>query len=527
MFSARHLLVYSWANQMTFTWHLDHSRPLALSRRSTSAARVLDDVTQAKISNRQWKHAYRKRVIATDAAIILVVVAFAQFARFGLPIDGADHIWFARASYSAALIITWLVALAAQQSWDPTLTSTGSDEYRRVALASAWVFGIIAATALTFQLYPLIARGFLLIVLPLGSVALLLGRYSLRRDLAKKRAAGQFSNNVVVLGTPRSIADFCQCISRERTAGYQIIGACIAGPEGAIGDEVVTPIGAIPVLGVAESIENALRLTNADTLAVTATEHLGYEGMRTLSWQLDTLKVDLIVAPGMTDVAGPRLKIRPIDNLPLFHIARSRQDAPSRIQKRVFDLTLGSVALLALLPVMLLAALAIKLDDGGPIFFRQDRVGFRSAPFRIYKFRTMLVDSDERKTSEQAARGQDNVIFYKSASDSRITRVGRFLRRTSIDEIPQLLNVIGGAMSLVGPRPLVPGEGRSVQYFVERRALVKPGMTGLWQVSGRSDVSAEERIRLDHSYVDNWSPVQDLVILCRTLQAVLNRQGAY
>ncbi len=173
---------------------------------------------------------------------------------------------------------------------------------------------------------------------------------------------------------------------------------------------------------------------------------------------------------------------------------------------------------------MLAAAIAIKLDDGGPIFFRQERVGYRGNPFRIFKFRTMVVDSEQRKESEQAAHGQSNVIFYKSANDSRVTPVGRFLRKTSIDEIPQIFNVLSGAMSLVGPRPLVPGEGESVEYFVERRSLVKPGMTGLWQVCGRSDVSAEERIRLDHSYVDNWSFVQDLVIMWRTVRAVLKRR---
>lgn len=512
---------------MTALRPIGHSNWFAPSPRSTSAAQVLHGVAQAKLTNHQWKRSYRARVILTDTTVIVTTVAVAQIARFGLPEDlYADRGWLARAGYSVALIITWLLALGAQQSWDPTLAGTGSEQYRRVVLATAWVFGIIAATALTFQLYPLIARGYLLIALPLGLVGLACGRYLLRRSLARKRADGEYTNNVVILGSPRSIADFCQCLTRDSTAGYQVIGACIAGFDGTIGDEVVTPIGPIPVLGDAESIEDALRLTNADALAVTATEHLGYEGMRTLAWRLDALKVDLIVAPGMTDVAGPRLKIRPIDNLPLFHIARSRHDGPSRIQKRMFDLTLGSVALLMLLPVMLVAAVAIKFDDGGPVFFRQDRVGFRGMPFRIFKFRTMLVDSEEKKASERVARGQSNVVFYKSACDSRITRVGRFLRKTSIDEIPQLFNVIGGTMSLVGPRPLVPGEGQSIQYFVERRALVKPGMTGLWQVSGRSNVSAEERIRLDHSYIDNWSFVQDFVIVWRTVRAVLKKQGA-
>jgi exopolysaccharide biosynthesis polyprenyl glycosylphosphotransferase len=232
------------------------------------------------------------------------------------------------------------------------------------------------------------------------------------------------------------------------------------------------------------------------------------------------------MVPGMTDITGTRLRMRPIDNLPLFHIAPPRHDGPSAVAKRLFDLVFGSLALVAALPVMTVAALAIKLSDRGPVIFRQVRVGQAGNRFHIYKFRTMTVDAEAKTDAERAAAGHTGV-FYKSASDSRVTRVGRLLRSTSIDELPQLFNVLGGSMSVVGPRPLVPGEGQSVEHFVERRGMVKPGITGLWQISGRSDVSEEERIRLDHSYVDNWSYIQDLVIVWRTIRAVLKREGAY
>jgi lipopolysaccharide/colanic/teichoic acid biosynthesis glycosyltransferase len=171
--------------------------------------------------------------------------------------------------------------------------------------------------------------------------------------------------------------------------------------------------------------------------------------------------------------------------------------------------------------------MAIKLDDGGPVFFRQDRVGHLGKRFRVFKLRTMSVDAEARKEAEQATTTNSGAVFFKSATDSRITRVGRFLRATSVDELPQLFNVLGGSMSLVGPRPLVPGEGDSIEHFVEHRGLVKPGMTGLWQISGRSSVSDEDRIRLDHSYVDNWSCVDDMLIVWRTVRVVLKRQGAY
>jgi exopolysaccharide biosynthesis polyprenyl glycosylphosphotransferase len=237
----------------------------------------------------------------------------------------------------------------------------------------------------------------------------------------------------------------------------------------------------------------------------------------------------MIVAPGMMDIAGPRLKVRPIDNVPLFHIARPEHDSgPSRYGKRLFDLAFASVALVLLMPVFIAVALAIKLDDKGPVFFRQERPGLHGRTFRILKYRTMSTDPDSSKQAERApVEPLEEIFFCKSESDNRVTRVGRFLRKTSLDEIPQLFNVLAGAMSIVGPRPLIPGEGLSVEYYMERRALVKPGITGLWQISGRSAVSAEERIRLDHSYVDNWSLLGDMVLVLRTVRAVLTGRGAY
>jgi exopolysaccharide biosynthesis polyprenyl glycosylphosphotransferase len=237
----------------------------------------------------------------------------------------------------------------------------------------------------------------------------------------------------------------------------------------------------------------------------------------------------MIVVPGMADIAGPRLKVRPIDNVPLFHIARPEHDSgPARYGKRLFDLAFASVALVLLIPVFIAVALAIKLDDRGPVFFRQERPGLQGKSFRILKFRTMSVDPDAGKQVQHAGvEASEEIFFCKSESDGRVTRVGRFLRKTSLDEISQLFNVLSGAMSIVGPRPLIPGEGLSVEYYLERRALVKPGITGLWQISGRSAVSADERIRLDHSYVDNWSLMWDMVIVLRTVRAVLKRRGAY
>ncbi|MDH6196793.1 exopolysaccharide biosynthesis polyprenyl glycosylphosphotransferase [Mycobacterium frederiksbergense] len=489
---------------------------------------LLTSAEAGDAEGRQWKRRYRWRLFVVDALVIIGAVALAQYGRFWLlaadgPQAGAD--WTRACVLSVLLAVVWFAALSWSESRDLSLVGVGSEEYRRVVSATAWVFGITAIGSLILQTQ--VSRGYLLIALPVGLVGLVMGRHLLRRGLGKRRTRGEFMTRVVALGGSESVGVLCDSLCRSTPAGYRIVGVCIPDFDGEAGQYLSTPAGAIPVLGDENSVEIALRLTGADALAVTAVERLGQENMRKLAWRLDSLGVDMIVVPGMTDIAGPRLKLRPIDNLPLFHIARPRYDGPSSTGKRAFDIIFALLALPFVLLVMAGVAIAIKLDDGGPVFYRQMRVGQHGKRFRIWKFRTMMVGADAVKSDERASAGALDAVFFKSASDSRITSVGRVLRAASIDELPQLFNVLDGSMSIVGPRPLVPGEGDSVEHFVQRRALVKPGMTGLWQVSGRSDVSEEERIRLDHSYVDNWSSVQDLIIVWRTIRAVLKREGAY
>lgn len=493
-----------------------------------SVKNLLEVATATEHLGRRWQESYRTRLLVVDTVVVVGAVALGQFGRFGLfaTAEDATTVTLTRlTALSLILALCWLVALSLVDSRDVSLVGVGSEEYRRVVSATAGVFGAVAIVSLLLQ--EQISRGYLIIALPVGLVGLVLGRHLLRRNLIKRRNRGEFITRVVVLGSVDSVDVLCTHLGRSTPAGYSVAAACIPGFHGDLGEHIDTVAGSVPVLGDQDSVELALRMTGADALAVAAVEQLGHEKMRRLAWRLDSLGVDMIVMPGMTDIAGPRLKLRPIDNLPLFHIARQRHDGPRKHSKRLFDLVFGTMATIAGAPIMLAVALAIKLDDGGPVFFRQVRVGHQGRLFRIVKFRTMSVDAEAKKADERAASEPEAKVFFKSAADSRITRVGKFLRSTSLDEIPQIFNVLAGSMSVVGPRPLVPGEGESVEHFVQRRALVNPGMTGLWQVSGRSDVSDDERIRLDHSYVDNWSVVQDLVIVWRTVRAVLKRDGAY
>jgi exopolysaccharide biosynthesis polyprenyl glycosylphosphotransferase len=298
------------------------------------------------------------------------------------------------------------------------------------------------------------------------------------------------------------------------------------GHTGEHGDTITVGGRVIPVLGNERDVVDSLQFCRADTVAVTATEHLGHEGMRDLAWALEPHHVDLVVAPGMMDVAGPRLSMRPVAGLPLIHVEKPQFHGSNKFAKTAFDLVSASLVLVALAPLMLIVAAIIKIGDRGPIFYRQERVGLNGETFRMWKFRSMVPNADKKFAAVREALGQSEGTFFKSARDPRITPIGRFIRKTSIDELPQLFNVLTREMSLVGPRPLIEGEGRGVPGFVERRMLVRPGMTGLWQVSGRSDLPSDERVRLDLLYVENWSMVQDLLIIGRTIQAVVKSEGA-
>ena len=488
--------------------------------------RMLTDAPAARARRRHWERVHRRRVLTVDTLVVIAVITLAQVGTFRLsPAENSTErtSWHSVTALSIILAISWLVALGLQQSRDISLVGIGSEEYRRVVSATLWVFGLVAMSSVLFEAH--MPREYVCISLVLGLIALVIGRHLVRRDLNKRRTRGEFVTRVVVLGEPECLRVLCESFGRTPGAGYRVVGVCVPDLDGRVGQELVMPTGVVPVLGDKSAVESAIRLASADALAVGAVEHLGHQNMKKLLWRLQALDTDLIVVPGVTDVAGHRLRMRPIDNLPLFHISAPRQDGPSVVAKRWFDLAFATAALVAALPIIVIAALAIKLDDGGPVIFRQERVGHCGKPFRIFKFRTMTVDAEAKYDAERKTLGH-NGVFYKSATDSRITRVGRFLRDTSIDELPQVFNVLGGSMSIVGPRPLVPGEGGSVEHFLERRGLVKPGITGLWQISGRSDLPEDERIRLDHSYVDNWSCVQDLMIVWRTVRAVLKREGA-
>jgi exopolysaccharide biosynthesis polyprenyl glycosylphosphotransferase len=323
------------------------------------------------------------------------------------------------------------------------------------------------------------------------------------------------------------VAELVKMLRADVHAGMHVVGACL--PVELCDDPEAIQILAdnnVPLLGDLDSIRDAVAMASADTVAVTSSQEIGADRLRWISWQLEDTETDLVVSPGLVEVAGSRLHIRPILGLPLLHVEQPRFSGLRQVLKNAIDRTLAAMVLLILSPMLLTIGIVIRLTSSGPALFKQTRVGRDGHFFTMVKFRSMNVNA-EHQLDNLEELNEGNGVLFKVRDDPRITPVGKFLRKYSLDELPQLINVLTGTMSLVGPRPPLPTEVEKYQDHVRRRLLVKPGLTGLWQVSGRSDLSWDESVRLDLRYVENWSPVLDLMILWKTVRAVTRGSGAY
>jgi exopolysaccharide biosynthesis polyprenyl glycosylphosphotransferase len=474
-----------------------------------------------------WLERYARRVFFTDLLAATFAAALAKLLRFGsgkatLRIDGMATVPYVVVAVVA--ILTWLLVLGAARGYERRALGIGSEEYRRVLIAATYFFALVATAVFVFQLN--LARGFVATLIPLTMIFTALGRLQNRRMLRKHRRTGAWSWKVLVAGSREDVRQVAQHFERAPMAGYHVVGACVRVGDPTNEFTVGPSERAIPVVGATDQLLESLASSGADVLAVTGPGELENHHIRSLAVALESQGVDLVVVPAVTDVAGPRIAIRPVNGLPLLHVEPPRLSGPARVFKECFDRVGAAVALMFLLPVFIGVALAIKFTSPGPVFFRQARVGRRGRTFQVMKFRSMVKDAEARRDELLADNEHDGVLF-KIRDDPRVTRVGRWLRRFSIDELPQLINVVRGDMSLVGPRPPLPNEVEQYGDDVIRRLLVKPGMTGLWQVSGRADLRWEESVALDLYYVENWSPSFDLAILWKTVNTVLLGRGAY
>ncbi|PZF57702.1 sugar transferase [Curtobacterium sp. MCSS17_008] len=464
---------------------------------------------------------YGWALAGVDLVLLVLSFAVAHGIRFpGESLLAPSHPGWLEFAAGPAIVLLWSAMLAGFRTREARIAGVGAEEYRRVLTASLTTCATVAVVAYSAQLD--IARGYVAIAFPLGTALLVTGRRAARSVLAHRRARGELLQDVLVVGELVDVRYVGRRIAATPAAGYRVAAVATTGDD--VGSSVALGAADVPVVGSVDDVLDLAAERGVGAVVVAGAIPGGHERLRRLGWQLEERGIELVVSSPLADVAGGRVHERPVDGLPLMHV--EAPDYRCRTGKRAVDVLGASIGLLLLAPVFVAVALAIRIDDGGPVVFRQQRVGRGSRLFSICKFRTMCVDAEDR-VAELSAENEGAGPLFKIRQDPRVTRVGAFLRRSSLDELPQLWNVLTGAMSLVGPRPALPCEVAAYEDFADRRLLVTPGITGLWQVSGRSDLDWAEGVRLDLHYVENWSFLHDVAILARTIPSVLRSRGAY
>jgi exopolysaccharide biosynthesis polyprenyl glycosylphosphotransferase len=456
--------------------------------------------------------------VAVDVAAVSVALVIAHVLRFGLSAEVLPGPDIPYVTIAMLAVPVWLGVLTLAGSYDRRILGAGSEEYRRVLNGGIHFLAVVALAQFLLEL--VLARGFVGVLIPVAVVLTLSARFALRAWVYRGRRRGRFVQRIVLVGSPATVTEVGEHLRRADWSGFCVVGACVDADVASLSVGPTT----VPVVGGTSEVWQAVERCGADSVAITTESAPGE--LLELARVVTSRGVDLLVAPAITDIAGPRTVVRSMAGLPLLHVEEPTFAGPRRVAKDVWDRVGALVGLVVLAPVFGAIALAIKLDSRGPVLFRQTRVGREGRQFEMVKFRTMVAGAERSRADLEHRNDADGVLF-KLRADPRVTRVGRVLRRYSIDELPQLWNVFWGEMSMVGPRPPLPAEVDRYEHHVNRRLLVKPGITGLWQVSGRSDLSWDEAVRLDLYYVDHWSPTMDVTIMLKTFSAVIRGSGAY
>jgi exopolysaccharide biosynthesis polyprenyl glycosylphosphotransferase len=455
---------------------------------------------------------YVRRVVIADFSAAVVAAIAAIVVRFGAHPNNRYLV------LSLVLPLIWMITVRVFGGYERRFLGAGSDEFRRILNAGLSLTGALAL--ISYAVNNELSRVYLVVSMQVIVLLDLLVRYKLRKHLHKQRIRGQCMSTVVAVGHATAVEQLISELRREPHHGLQVIAACLAG------DSPRPEVAGVPVVGDLDDAADVVRNLNAGTVAVLSCPEMDGVKLRALAWELEKTGTDLCVAPALLDVAGPRTTVRPTAGLTLLHVDHPQLSGPRQAVKDLFDRCVAALALFVLAPLLLTIAIAIRIHDKGPALFVQTRVGKGGEPFKIYKFRTMVVDAEARLAEIRDKNDSDGVLF-KLRRDPRVTGIGARLRKWSLDELPQLVNVLRGEMSLVGPRPALPEEAAKYADHVRRRLVVKPGLTGMWQVNGRSDLSWDETVRLDLRYVENWSFALDLQILWKTFSVIFRGAGAY
>lgn len=478
-------------------------------------------VTQPHSERSRGQRLLQLGIAGGDLVVISAATALAAMGRTGLQVfDVANDVNQVAQSVGLWIVAGWMLANLLVGTYTTSHLGVGTIEYARACSAAGLTAGAIGILSYLTKFN--LSRGFFVLIFAIGLPVLLVWRWYARRLVHRAHARGHLLTRVLISGSAAHVDDVAAVLEREAWLGYRIVGALLPSSQ----PTPSTPRG-VPVVGTTSRAAESVLAQKADMVVFTEGAFPSPVDFRRIAWDLEGHQVQMAVVPSLSDISTGRIAMRPVGGLPLVHVGQPQSLGASRGLKRAFDL-LGATALLLLAaPVMFVFALATKLQDGGPVLFRQTRVGRDGELFECLKLRSMCVDAEAQLPGITRLNRNSDGVLFKVARDPRVTRVGALMRRLSIDELPQLVNVINGDMSLVGPRPALPAEVRRYVPDVQRRLHVRPGLTGLWQVSGRSDLSWEDTVRLDLYYVDNWSIVQDLSIMARTIHAVVRPRGAY
>lgn len=484
-----------------------------------------------------WKRRYRKRLFATDLVIILLataipplLVAFGDVTSdvgvtVGATVGAAENGTLIYTSIIAVgVALVWYSLLALFHSRDSGSLGTGSFEYRAVASASLVLAGTIALIAVIGPDTGL--RNFIVYSIPIGLIALLVGRATWRVWLGTQRKFGRFLSDVVVYGQGRDARYVVRQIDKKAGAAYRVVGVILDGEDDEAKEHIAQRHPDIPVVCGGGNIEEQVDTLGADAVVVAGALPGGNRAIQELGWRLEEARTEVILVPSLTNVSSPRLRMRPVEGLPLMHVELPTFTGWRHLVKRSMDFVGSLIAIILFLPLFAIITIAVKVSDPGPAIFTQTRTGRRGKPFTMYKFRSMVTTA-EADLEALKEKNEGAGPLFKMKDDPRVTRVGAVLRKFSLDEFPQFFNVLKGDMSLVGPRPPLPSEVESYEGHDHRRLYIKPGLTGLWQINGRSDLDWEESIRLDLYYVENWSVAGDFAIMWRTFKVMINPNGAY
>jgi exopolysaccharide biosynthesis polyprenyl glycosylphosphotransferase len=468
-----------------------------------------------------WARRYRSYLRATDLTIIVISVLASSLA--GLPVTPGTPAFQDTAFWlnSVLLILVWSALLGIYHTRDPRVVGVGVTEYKAVVHATTLVFVLVSIGFAVIGTG--IPRGHFMVALPLGIIGLMLSRWLWRKWLTRQRTFGHYLSHAIVVGDRKDVEYVIGQIDQNSGAAYQIVGAVVERD-----DELPVHAGhhEVPIVCDIDHVPQAAGVLGVDTVIVAGQPRDRTQFIRDLSWALEGTAADLVLANRLTNVAGPRIHFRPVEGLPLMHVELPQYSGGKHVLKRMFDLTASAGALLLLMPLLATLALLIRIDSAGPVLFRQDRVGRGGESFGMLKFRSMVVGAEDQLAG-LLDQNEGAGVLFKMKNDPRVTRFGAVMRKYSLDELPQLWNVLIGQMSLVGPRPPLAREVAAYEKHVKRRLYIKPGLTGLWQVNGRSNLDWDESVRLDLYYVENWSLTGDLVIMWRTLRVLREHSGAY